>query len=74
MTKLRKFVLVNKEILITLGTNFDKPDIMKELFKRQENLDRVIIPLSMRGLLQEAFSEELEEQITFLTYSILPQV
>ena len=34
VTELRKLVLLNKEILNALRTNFDKPDFMKELFKR----------------------------------------
>ena len=33
MTELRKLVLVNKEILIALRTNLDKPDIRKEVRK-----------------------------------------
>ena len=37
LADLRKFVLVNKEILITLRTIFDKLGIMKKLFKRQGN-------------------------------------
>ena len=34
VTELRKLVLLNKEIFNALRTNFDKPDFMKELFKR----------------------------------------
>ena len=33
VTELRKPVLVNKEILIALRTNFDMPDMMKELLQ-----------------------------------------
>ena len=77
MTELRKLVLVNKEILIALRTNFDKPDIMKELFKRLQNVDSVLqrmtiigVILCFRELLQEALSTQLEERIPFLTSSI----
>ena len=77
VTELRKLVLVNKEILIALRTNFDKPDIMKELFKRLQNVDSVLqrmtiigVILCFRELLQEALSTQLEERIPFLTSSI----
>ena len=77
VTELRKLVLVNKEILIALRTNFDKPDIMKELFKRLQNVDSVLqrmtiigVILCFRELLQEALSSQLEERIPFLTSSI----
>merc|ERR1719481_1697525 len=75
--ELRKLVLLNKEILIALRTNFDKPDIMKELFKRLQNVDSVLqrmtiigVILCFRELVQEALSAVLEERIPFLTSSI----
>ena len=37
-----ELVLVNKETLIVLRTNLDKPNIMKELFKRMQNVDSVL--------------------------------
>merc|ERR1712107_16091 len=65
------------EILIALRTNFDKPDVMKELFKRLQNVDSVLqrmtiigVILCFRELLQEALSNQLEERIPFLTSSI----
>jgi NCK-associated protein 1 len=42
-------VLVNKEILIALRTNFDKPDVMKELFKRLQNVDSVLQRMTIIG-------------------------
>lgn len=75
--ELRKLVLLNKEILIALRTNFDKPDIMKELFKRLQNVDSVLqrmtiigVILCFRELIQDALSSQLEERIPFLTSSI----
>lgn len=77
VTELRKLVLINKEILIALRTNFDKPEVMKELFKRLQNVDSVLqrmtiigVILCFRGLIQDALSEQLEERIPFLTSSI----
>ena len=77
VTELRKLVLLNKEILIALRTNFDKPEIMKELFKRLQNVDSVLqrmtiigVILCFRELLQEALANQLEERIPFLTSSI----
>ena len=49
VTELRKLVLVNKEILIALRTNFDKPDVMKELFKRLQNVDSVLQRMTIIG-------------------------
>ena len=49
VTELRKLVLLNKEILIALRTNFDKPEIMKELFKRLQNVDSVLQRMTIIG-------------------------
>ena len=40
--ELKKLVLQNKEVLVALRTNFDKPDTMKELAKRLTNVDSVL--------------------------------
>ena len=40
--ELKKLVLQNKEILVALRTNFDKPDTMKELAKKLINVDSVL--------------------------------
>ena len=42
-------MLVNKEILIALRTNFDKPEVMKELFKRLQNVDSVLQRMTIIG-------------------------
>lgn len=40
--ELKKLVIQNKEILSSLRTNFDKPDVMKELAKKLINVDSVL--------------------------------
>jgi hypothetical protein len=40
--ELKKLVLQNKDALIALRTNFDKPDVMKELAKRLVQVDSVL--------------------------------
>ena len=40
--ELKKLVLANKEALVALRTNFDKPDVMKELAKRLVHVDSVL--------------------------------
>lgn len=40
--ELRKIVLQNKDVLMGLRTNFDKPDAMKELSKRLTSVDSVL--------------------------------
>ena len=49
VTELRKLVGINKEILIALRTNFDKPEMMKELFKRLQNVDSVLQRMTIIG-------------------------
>merc|ERR550539_982542 len=71
--ELKKIVLQNKEVLVMLRTNFDKPETMKELAKRLTNVDSVLqrmtiigVILSFRSLLDEALKSQLEERIPFL--------
>ncbi len=40
--ELRKIVVQNKEVLVALRTNFDKPETMKELAKRLTSVDSVL--------------------------------
>lgn len=75
--ELKKLVAANKDILITLRTNFDKPEIMKEQFRRLQNVDNVLqrmtiigVILSFRKILHEALVDVLEERIPFLLGSI----
>lgn len=68
---------MNKETLIILRSNFDKPEIMKEHFKRLQHVDNVLqrmtiigVILSFRQLLQEALLDVLEQRIPFLVSSM----
>ena len=40
--ELKKIVLQNKDVLVALRTNFDKPEKMKELAKMLNNVDSVL--------------------------------
>ncbi|KAL9699226.1 hypothetical protein quinque_002667 [Culex quinquefasciatus] len=40
--ELKRMVALNKEVLIILRSNFDKPEIMKEQFKRLQQVDNVL--------------------------------
>ncbi len=40
--ELRKIVLQNKDVLVHLRTNFDKPETMRELAKKLANVDSVL--------------------------------
>ncbi|KAK9511245.1 hypothetical protein O3M35_005839 [Rhynocoris fuscipes] len=76
--ELKKLVASNKDVLVALRTNFDKPDIMKEQFKKLQYVDNVLqrmtiigVILCFRQLAQEALVHVLEERIPFLLTSIL---
>ncbi|XP_075218279.1 nck associated protein 1 Hem [Lycorma delicatula] len=76
--ELKKLVAGNKEVLVALRTNFDKPEIMKEQFKKLQHVDNVLqrmtivgVILSFRQLAQGALVDVLEERIPFLLSSIL---
>ncbi|XP_071438650.1 membrane-associated protein Hem isoform X2 [Hetaerina americana] len=76
--ELKKLVAGNKDVLVALRTNFDKPDIMKEQFKKLQNVDNVLqrmtivgVILCFRHLSQDALVDVLEERIPFLLSSIL---
>ena len=42
VTELKKLVVLNKEVLVPLRSNFNKPEQMKELFKRLQNVDNLL--------------------------------
>ncbi|KAK3916021.1 Membrane-associated protein Hem [Frankliniella fusca] len=76
--ELKKLVAANKEVLLSLRTNFDKPEIMKEQFKRLQHVDNVLqrmtivgVILSFRQLAQAALVDVLEERVPFLLSSVL---
>ncbi|KAK3104202.1 hypothetical protein FSP39_025272 [Pinctada imbricata] len=75
--ELKKLVVQNKDVLYQLRTNFDKPEVMRELFKKLGNVDSVLmrmtiigVLLSFRGLAQEALQDVLEDRIPFLMASV----
>lgn len=78
VVELKKLAESNKEILLSLRTNFDKPDIMKEQFKKLSNVENVLqrmtivgVILSFRHLSQSCLTDVLEERIPFLLSSIM---
>lgn len=75
--ELKRMVILNKEVLITLRTSFDKPEVMKEQFKRLQQVDNVLqrmtiigVILSFRHLAQEALVDVLDQRIPFLVSSV----
>uniref|UniRef100_A0A1Q3FXH3 Putative membrane-associated hematopoietic protein n=1 Tax=Culex tarsalis TaxID=7177 RepID=A0A1Q3FXH3_CULTA len=75
--ELKRMVALNKEVLIILRSNFDKPEIMKEQFKRLQQVDNVLqrmtiigVILSFRQLAQEALVDVLDQRIPFLLSSV----
>lgn len=77
VNELKKLVVQNKETLIALRSNFDKPDHMRELGKRLQNVESVLhrvtiigVILCFQKLVQEALNDVLEKRIPFLLSSI----
>ncbi|CAG9836304.1 unnamed protein product [Diabrotica balteata] len=78
VVELKKLAEINKDILLSLRTNFDKPEVMKEQFKKLSNVDNVLqrmtivgVILSFRQLAQSCLTDVLEDRIPFLVSSIL---
>lgn len=77
VNELKKLVVQNKEILIAMRSNFDKPDQMRELSKRLQNVESVLQRITIIGvilcfqkLVQSALNDVLEKRIPFLMSSI----
>nr|XP_022336587.1 nck-associated protein 1-like isoform X3 [Crassostrea virginica] len=82
--ELKKLVIQNKEVLFNMRTSFDKPEAMRDLFRRLGNtknqvsdVDSVLmrmtiigILLSFRSLAQDALLDVLEDRIPFLMASV----
>ncbi|XP_065940624.1 nck-associated protein 1 isoform X24 [Magallana gigas] len=75
--ELKKLVIQNKEVLFNMRTSFDKPEVMRDLFRRLGNVDSVLmrmtiigILLSFRSLAQDALLDVLEDRIPFLMASV----
>nr|NVI74174.1 HEM-protein [Cucujiformia] len=76
--ELKKLAETNKEVLLALRTNFDKPEVMKEQFKKLTHVENVLqrmtivgVILSFRNLAQSCLTDVLEQRIPFLLSSIL---
>nr|CAH7728492.1 unnamed protein product [Callosobruchus chinensis] len=76
--ELKKLAEFNKDVLLSLRTNFDKPETMKEQSKKLSNVDNVLqrmtivgVILSFRQLAQSCLTDVLEQRIPFLVSSIL---
>ncbi|XP_074604970.1 nck associated protein 1 Hem isoform X2 [Brevipalpus obovatus] len=77
VTELRKIVIANKEVLLALRSNFDKPDQMRDLFKKLQGVDNALLRMKIIGeilcfreLAQEALADVLVNRIPFLMSSI----
>nr|NVI74255.1 HEM-protein [Cucujiformia] len=78
VVELKKLAEANKEVLLALRTNFDKPEVMKEQFKKLTHVENVLqrmtivgVILSFRNLAQSCLTDVLEQRIPFLLSSIL---
>nr|NVI74268.1 HEM-protein [Cucujiformia] len=78
VVELKKLAETNKEVLLALRTNFDKPEVMKEQFKKLTHVENVLqrmtivgVILSFRNLAQSCLTDVLEQRIPFLLSSIL---
>lgn len=76
--EIKKLVVLNKDVLTSLRTSFDKPDQCMELVRRLKNIEdlilRVIIVgviLTFRSLTQEALETVLKKRVPFLINSIV---
>nr|MBE5725861.1 HEM-protein [Cucujiformia] len=77
VVELKKLAEANKEVLLALRTNFDKPEVMKEQFKKLTHVENVLqrmtivgVILSFRNLAQSCLTDVLEQRIPFLLSSI----
>ncbi|XP_077549488.1 nck associated protein 1 Hem [Haemaphysalis longicornis] len=77
VAELKKIVHQNREILIELRSNYDKPEQMRELFRKLQNVDSVLqrmtivgVILCFRTLAQEALHDVLSVRIPFLLSSV----
>nr|MBE5725864.1 HEM-protein [Cucujiformia] len=78
VVELKKLAEGNKEILQTLRTNFDKPEVMKEQSKKLMHVENVLqrmtivgVILAFRNLAQSCLTDVLEQRIPFLLSSIM---
>lgn len=77
VNELKKLVVQNKDTLIALRSNFDKPEHMRELSKRLQNAESVLQRITIIGvilcfqkLIQDALQDVLEKRTPFLLSSV----
>ncbi|KAG8176652.1 hypothetical protein JTE90_009846 [Oedothorax gibbosus] len=77
VTELKKLVVINKDVLMLLRSSFDKPDEMRELLKRLQNVDNVLMRMTIigviicfRSLAQDSLNDVLTDRIPFLLSSV----
>ncbi|KAJ7380999.1 Nck-associated protein 1 [Desmophyllum pertusum] len=76
--EIKKLVIENKDVLMSLRTSFDKPFQCMELIRRLKNMDNVLLRvtivgviLTFRSLTQEALEMVLKKRVPFLMSSIV---
>ncbi|RMX61247.1 hypothetical protein pdam_00007400 [Pocillopora damicornis] len=76
--EIKKLVVLNKDVLTSLRTSFDKPDQCMELVRRLKNIEDLIIRviivgviLTFRSLTQEALETVLKKRVPFLMNCIV---
>ncbi|GAB6026086.1 hypothetical protein CHUAL_012289 [Chamberlinius hualienensis] len=73
LQELKKLVMMNKDVLQSLRSNFDKPENMRDLFRRLQQVDNVLqrmtiigVILCFRKLAQDALHNVLKRRIPFV--------
>lgn len=76
--EIKKLIIANKDVLMSLRTSFDKPDQCMELLRRLKNIEDVVmrviivgVILTFRSLTQEALEMVLKKRVPFLMNSIV---
>jgi NCK-associated protein 1 len=74
--KIKAVTTQNKEVLQSLRINFDRPDMMKELYRRLENIDLALLSLlnigiylTFKNIYMEAMRDTLEHRLPYLMLS-----
>lgn len=76
--EIKKLIIQNKDVLMSLRTSFDKPEQCLELIRRLKNIEDVVmriiivgVILTFRTLTQEALEVVLNKRVPFLMNSIV---
>lgn len=75
--ELKKHVVQNKDVLQQMRTCFDKPETMRELFKKLQSVDNVLQRMAIIGVLlsfrhssQEALNDVIADRAPYLLASV----